>query len=326
MQRYDRILPPPSNSVGGNAAEQDLTSNNNEILCSLTAHRTYAFTLVELSIVLVIIGLVAGGILVGRDLIHSAENRAYVGQLQSYNVAVNTFKTKYNCLPGDCANATDYFAGTLNGNGNGMISGLLGADSHYTYDYTFVNTDYTTIAFIQCSSSYYHEGPCAWKHLQAASLISSTMFSFSDVNTPSIISSLPAAKNDGTGILVTAFGGKHYFRSGVTGTWNGGTSTYTLNFAPVDAAYIFDKIGGGNIPTVNTIPGSGGYGLYPSDLGKNRVVVSYNQNSDYSFYRFQSQGTGGSTAPYCIDTSVTPAYFNLKNPNKLCSLIIQADF
>ena len=60
------------------------------------------FTLVELSIVLVIIGLIIGGVLVGKDLIANAEIRATVSVYQQLDAAVNTFKTKYNCLPGDC--------------------------------------------------------------------------------------------------------------------------------------------------------------------------------------------------------------------------------
>lgn len=59
------------------------------------------FTLIELSIVLVIIGLVAGGVLVGRDLIKASEIRATISQKISYDTAVNTFKLKYNGLPGD---------------------------------------------------------------------------------------------------------------------------------------------------------------------------------------------------------------------------------
>ena len=94
-----------------------------------------AFTLIELSIVLIIIGLVAGGVLVGRDLIRAAEIRSIITQEQSYVAAVNTFKEKYNCIPGDCPNATDFFgvkaAGcndatdvthTCNGNGNGVLN------------------------------------------------------------------------------------------------------------------------------------------------------------------------------------------------------------
>ncbi len=52
------------------------------------------FTLIELSIVLVIIGLIVGGVLVGQDLIKAAETRATVGQVEKYNAAVNTFRTK----------------------------------------------------------------------------------------------------------------------------------------------------------------------------------------------------------------------------------------
>lgn len=79
------------------------------------------FTLIELSIVLVIIGLVVGSILFGRDLIRTAELRRDITQIEKINVSVNTFKSKYNCLPGDCPNASDFFANQDNGNGDGHI-------------------------------------------------------------------------------------------------------------------------------------------------------------------------------------------------------------
>ena len=88
----------------------------------------YAFTLIELSIVLVIIGLVVGGVLVSRDLVHAAELRSQIKQLQDYQTAFNTFQTKYNCIPGDCINATQFFGTTdasgntiNNGDGNGFV-------------------------------------------------------------------------------------------------------------------------------------------------------------------------------------------------------------
>jgi prepilin-type N-terminal cleavage/methylation domain-containing protein len=59
------------------------------------------FTLIEMSIVLVIIGLLLGGILVGKDLVNAAAVRSQVSQLEQYNSAFNTFRTKYNGLPGD---------------------------------------------------------------------------------------------------------------------------------------------------------------------------------------------------------------------------------
>lgn len=59
------------------------------------------FTLVELSIVLVIIGLLIGGILVGQSIIGAAKLQVLVRQLEQYDVAITTFKTKYKAIPGD---------------------------------------------------------------------------------------------------------------------------------------------------------------------------------------------------------------------------------
>ncbi len=59
------------------------------------------FTLVELAIVLVIIGLIVGGVLVGQDLIKSAEIRSFVTDFEKINAGANTFRSKYNGLPGD---------------------------------------------------------------------------------------------------------------------------------------------------------------------------------------------------------------------------------
>jgi prepilin-type N-terminal cleavage/methylation domain-containing protein len=59
------------------------------------------FTLIEMSIVLVIIGLVVGGVLLGQSLIAAAAVRAQITQIEQYNTAANTFREKYNALPGD---------------------------------------------------------------------------------------------------------------------------------------------------------------------------------------------------------------------------------
>lgn len=88
------------------------------------------FTLIELSIVLVIIGLIAGGVLVGRDLISAATVRAQISQIERYQQAVGTFRGKYGYLPGDIPDpdATRFgFVGRGGapgtGDGNGAIQG-----------------------------------------------------------------------------------------------------------------------------------------------------------------------------------------------------------
>lgn len=82
------------------------------------------FTLVELSIVLVIIGLLIGGILVGQSLIESAKINAQVKQFQQYDIATTNFKNKFKQVPGDSnLVAPPYVAGgqSQNGNNNGTL-------------------------------------------------------------------------------------------------------------------------------------------------------------------------------------------------------------
>jgi len=98
------------------------------------------FTLIELSIVLVIIGLIVGGILTGRDLIDAASQRVQIAQIEKYNTAVRTFQGKYGYLPGDIP---DPYASNFGfqprgqyqaeGDGNGIIEGVNGngVNNHY---------------------------------------------------------------------------------------------------------------------------------------------------------------------------------------------------
>jgi prepilin-type N-terminal cleavage/methylation domain-containing protein len=97
-----------------------------------TANGLHGFTLVELSIVLVIIGLLVGGILVGKDLINAASIRAQISQIEKYQTAVKAFRLKYNAMPGDmsadAANAFGFTArGSFAGEGdnNGLIEGVF---------------------------------------------------------------------------------------------------------------------------------------------------------------------------------------------------------
>lgn len=108
-----------------------------------------AFSLVELSIVLVILGLLTGGVLTGQNLIRAAELRSITTEYHTYQTAVMTFRERYFALPGDMSNATDFWEAaatcpgddttpstdktTCNGNGNGRIGEIGEVGERYRF-------------------------------------------------------------------------------------------------------------------------------------------------------------------------------------------------
>jgi len=84
--------------------------------------RSRGFTLVEMSIVLVIIGLIIGGILKGQEIIASARQKAVINQVNAIRSATTTYFDRYHALPGDDPNAATRIDPNLNnGDGNGII-------------------------------------------------------------------------------------------------------------------------------------------------------------------------------------------------------------
>lgn len=98
-----------------------------------------AFTLLELSIVLVIVGLLAGGIMGGLSMMRAAELNKITSLAGKQQAAIIQFRQNYNGAPGDLRDAESYWGTdpngcptnsvhtprreTCNGNGNGAISG-----------------------------------------------------------------------------------------------------------------------------------------------------------------------------------------------------------
>lgn len=81
------------------------------------------FTLVEIAIVLVIVGLILGGVLKGQQMVNNAKVRNVVDQTTAMQTAVFAFQDRYRALPGDYSQATTNIPGVAgNGDGNGFIA------------------------------------------------------------------------------------------------------------------------------------------------------------------------------------------------------------
>ena len=90
------------------------------------------FTLIELAIVLVIIGLLLGGVLKGQELINSAKVKNMASDFKNTQVYIYGYQDKYRALPGDDANVAIHLgatapAGTGGTLGNGVIEGAWDA-------------------------------------------------------------------------------------------------------------------------------------------------------------------------------------------------------
>lgn len=122
----------------------------------------HGFTLLELSIVLVIIGLIIGGITAGQDLIRGAELNSVISEKNKYSVAFNTFQLKYNSLPGDMSDAEAYW-GTAH---------VTDATCRTTASATGATCNGDGDGQIELTATRSREIHRAWQHLSNAELIS----------------------------------------------------------------------------------------------------------------------------------------------------------
>jgi len=91
------------------------------------------FTLIELSVVIVIIGLIVAVAVGGQALVKQGQIRKVLSDVQTLNVAFNSFRLEYNAIPGDMRNASNYLtlapsgiANAQNGDGNRKIEFAVG--------------------------------------------------------------------------------------------------------------------------------------------------------------------------------------------------------
>lgn len=261
------------------------------------------FTLIELSIVLVIIALIVAGVMTGRDLIHSSRVRATVSQFQEYDAAVNTFRMKYNCIPGDCPTAEQMnlgVAGDWGANGDGS-GGII---------YETENTNF-------------------WYHLDQAGLLKSPRKLTFDspkpatitasVNTPPTVAEFRTSANStrggragwivlgGTDLLDDSFAGAPHHFVIAAGTFQSAVNA-SATVMPLDAYNMDQKID-------DSLPLSG-------------KVNAWGHIRPY-FVMAASAGAGSASANYCVANDVTPNQYNILNQtgtNGLCTLSFRSSF
>lgn len=111
------------------------------------SHKQDGFTLVEIAIVLVIIGILLGGILKGQAMITQGKIRSIEKEMNSASLAVLSYQDRYRALPGDDNQAQGRWATAANGNLSGNIDDAFN------------------------SSNDTHESRLLWKHLRHAGFI-----------------------------------------------------------------------------------------------------------------------------------------------------------
>jgi len=245
------------------------------------------FTLVELAIVLVIIGLIVSGVLVGQDLIKAAELRATTKQLQDFQVGVNTFIGKYSKIPGDIDGSKYGLGGTSDGTaGKGDENGLI-TESGSATAITDLDGEITDF----------------WAHLTASGKeLIQGVYDGDDGST--IGEDIPAMRFGSRGWGVYGVSGANYFITGVIAS-----NTYSTadTFVPIDAFNIDSKIDDG-------VPSSGNVQVVDGQTAGTPNL----QDLSGGTATFATGATGTATA--CVATTPAPDAYQFTATTALCNM------
>jgi prepilin-type N-terminal cleavage/methylation domain-containing protein len=242
------------------------------------------FTLLELSIVLVIIGLIIGGVVAGKELIRQAEIRSIIGDYQKYQTSVRAFQLKFNALPGDFTKATDYWpactddgTNTCNGNGDGRIvwSNTIG------------------------------ESYRAWQHMALAGVIEGSFtgtFSISGGFANSVAGvNVPAAKIGGNAAY-----------SFLNNTLTSMCSSSASNFIHAASTMLSNKMGFG----ITSSTGGWGWSRVITPAEAQTIDDKFDDGKPGTGKLF-----GFCAVNQCADGNTEAATYNIDNTNKDCTLL-----
>ena len=195
------------------------------------------FTLVELSIVLVIIGLIVGGVLAGQALISAAKIRAQMTQLDQFDAGINAFRAKFDCIPGDCNLASGVadssgvaITATNAGDGNGVIDYSAGWTNHAG------------------TASTISESNMAWVEMQAIGVVSGTYTQTTSAASFDPSANLAQAKLGGYVMLGSNGSSNYYALANYVKA-----SLATTDSIPADASAAIDRKRDDGIPTTGFV-------------------------------------------------------------------------
>ncbi len=255
------------------------------------------FTLVELAIVLVIIGLIVSSVLVGQDLIKAAELRSTVRQQQSFQVAVNTFIGKYGAIPGDIQGNKYGLDGTA-----AYIDGTAGDGDG---DGTIEQTNAATILTLTGEMSTF------WSNLTTSNkeLIKGVYngdgcaTSNGDTNCHAG-EDFPKLPFGSTGWAVYGVSGVNYFATGVV-SGDSTVANTTVDFVPLDAFNIDSKIDDG-VPSAGNVQAINGHA----------TLINTTAEAG-SFLTFDNTST---SAADCTDSNEAPPEYQYTAATNECRL------
>lgn len=263
-------------------------------------HSQTGFTLVELSIVIVILGLLTGGVLAGRSIIRAAELRSVLTETDEINRAGLMFRDKYFALPGDLPSTTANALG---------LTARNGADTRGDGDGAIENP----IAWSGIVGGIGRESAFFWADVTKVGMLKGNFSSITDANIPQAnlntldgyASYLPRAKafSDGyyhIGLRRTDLA--HYIVLGRPrgyNAWMGGVFYMNAIFTPEEALNLDAKLDDG----------------LPANTGR-------------VFFTNAGQASSGTFLP-SPSGCVTSNEYNVLNPygsEKVCNMFMEAAF
>lgn len=201
----------------------------------LFSAKTQGFSLVEISIGVIIISILLAVIVAGQNLIHQAKIKNTLSETAGYKKSTATFREVYSAWPGDIPNATSFWSGTENGNDDQQIIGDSGGSNN-------------------------NEGYRAWQHLSLSEMIKGNFDGLGRGGDEAIIGgNVPKAAVEGGGYFFHYWGLAANKNNAITiGTFNDGTFNSNPVLTPRDAEYIDRKIDDGSPRLGNVWAGGNG--------------------------------------------------------------------